>query len=592
MFDATQPNRPTRRRRTRRGNNNYPDRRHLPDPAPQAYYPDAGYYPDDQPTVPAPNPYDSQQGYEQAQGRRVPVRRVRRRRDQEQAQRRKGLLGGYTPKAIAVGSVAGLFAFALLGVMIVVGTYLYFQIFELILPGVYVGDVRVGAMSRTDAAIKLSQAWGSGQGVIISDGTENWVASPADFGMTLDPAATAQRAYDVGHGGAFVDEFMTLFDSTLNGTAVPPMVSFDEAQARAGLEGWADELNKPPVDASIAIENGQVRAVPGEQGYNLNVEATVRVLAADPAYAIQDGYLPLVLDPIAPRITDASGAVAEAQALLDAPLEVRAYDPITDEALSWSVPPVTIAAWLGVETNETGPHAVVQAERLTAWVSEINTGLGGATTINAEESAPELEAALRENRSAVVSVKHGPTAYTVEAGDTLTRIAWKTGMPYWRILDANPGLEPDTLSPGQVLTIPSKDVLLPLPVVAHKRIRVDISDQHLWAYENGVEVYSFVISTGIDRSPTQPGIFQVQDHDLSVYAAQWDLTMPHFISIYESWPGFFNGFHGLPTLSNGQLLWREVLGRPASYGCIILDLDDGETLYNWAEDGVVVEITE
>jgi lipoprotein-anchoring transpeptidase ErfK/SrfK len=35
-----------------------------------------------------------------------------------------------------------------------------------------------------------------------------------------------------------------------------------------------------------------------------------------------------------------------------------------------------------------------------------------------------------------------------------------------------------------------------------------------------------------------------------------------------------------------------VLGRPASYGCIILTLDDAEQLYNWAEDGVVVEIRE
>jgi hypothetical protein len=68
--------------------------------------------------------------------------------------------------------------------------------------------------------------------------------------------------------------------------------------------------------------------------------------------------------------------------------------------------------------------------------------------------------------------------------------------------------------------------------------------------------------------------------------------MPNFLSIYESWPGFFNGFHGLPTLSNGQLLWREILGKPASYGCIILDLPDGEALYNWADNGVVVEITE
>lgn len=99
-----------------------------------------------------------------------------------------------------------------------------------------------------------------------------------------------------------------------------------------------------------------------------------------------------------------------------------------------------------------------------------------------------------------------------------------------------------------------------------------------------------VISTGIDRSPTQPGIFQVQTHDPNAYASVWDLYMPNFLGIYEAWPGFMNGIHGLPTLSNGQRLWANVLGRPASYGCIILDLETSEWLYHWAENGVVVEI--
>jgi lipoprotein-anchoring transpeptidase ErfK/SrfK len=76
----------------------------------------------------------------------------------------------------------------------------------------------------------------------------------------------------------------------------------------------------------------------------------------------------------------------------------------------------------------------------------------------------------------------------------------------------------------------------------------------------------------------------------NAYASVWDLHMPDFLGIYEAWPGFMNGIHGLPTLSGGRRLWADILGRPASYGCIILDLDDAAWLYNWAENGVVVEI--
>jgi hypothetical protein len=491
------------------------------------------------------------------------------------------------------GTIAALAVVALLSVMTALGAYAYFQIFELILPGVYVGQVPLGGMTRGEAAAALQAKWNeSERGLIISDGEQNWYAPASDFGMSLDPRATAQRAYDVGHGAPIVPEMVTLFESATQGTLVEPVVSFDAAQARIGLETWSSTLTRLPKDASLMIEHGQVIAVPGEQGYVLNTEATLQVIAADPGMAVLDGYLPLVLEPIAPRIADASAAVEEAQRLLAAPITIRAYDAVADEMFDWTAAPEVIAGWLTVETQDDGPHAVVDSRRIEVYLEDLNASLGSGRYLDPETAATEITAALREGRAALLMVRHRETSYTVQYGDTLTRIAWDVGIPYWRIIEANPSIDPDALTVGQTLTIPSKDDLLPLPVIMGKRIVVDISEQHLWAYENGAEVYSFVISTGIDRSPTQPGVFQVQDHDLSVYAPQWDLTMPHFISIYEAWEGFFNGFHGLPTLSSGQILWREVLGRPASYGCIILDLDDGETLYYWAEDGVVVEIRE
>jgi lipoprotein-anchoring transpeptidase ErfK/SrfK len=132
--------------------------------------------------------------------------------------------------------------------------------------------------------------------------------------------------------------------------------------------------------------------------------------------------------------------------------------------------------------------------------------------------------------------------------------------------------------------------MLPLPVIPNKRIVISISEQRLWAYQDGQLLSKHVISTGIDRSPTQPGIFQVQTHELEAYASVWDLYMPHFLGVYEAWPGFMNGIHGLPTLSSGRRLWANILGKPASYGCIIMDLEAAEWLYGWAEQGVVVEI--
>ncbi|NDJ52069.1 MAG: L,D-transpeptidase family protein, partial [Chloroflexi bacterium] len=218
--------------------------------------------------------------------------------------------------------------------------------------------------------------------------------------------------------------------------------------------------------------------------------------------------------------------------------------------------------------------------------------LGEGRFIAVEAGAAQLQSALQNGDDAFLIVTHTPTVYTVVSGDNLIRIAWKTGIPFWRIAAANPNVNTEALSPGQTLSIPSRSDLLPLPVIPNKRLIISISEQRLWGYEDGQLVYDEIISTGIDRSPTQPGVFQVQTHEDPAYAGNWDLWMPHFLGIYEAWPGFMNGLHGLPTLSSGVTLWADVLGQPASYGCIILDLPTAESMYSWAEAGTVVEIVE
>jgi LysM repeat protein len=45
--------------------------------------------------------------------------------------------------------------------------------------------------------------------------------------------------------------------------------------------------------------------------------------------------------------------------------------------------------------------------------------------------------------------RKGPRRYTVKAGDTPSSIADKTGIPLEQILQLNPNLDPQTLSPGE-----------------------------------------------------------------------------------------------------------------------------------------------
>lgn len=488
--------------------------------------------------------------------------------------------------------LGGLFGLALLVFLSLFGYYAYFQATDRIVPGVKAGGISLGGMTVEAAAVELEAAWNMNQQFTVTDGVRSWPVLPAQFGLAVDAVSTAQSALDIAHGKDMFTEAGEMWAAMTEGAVVQPVVTFDTEKARLGLEDFAAQAYIPPLNASLKWENGALVTTPSVQGFALDIEKTYAGLEYAPFEMLRQGVLPLHMTPVAPAVTDASAALADAQKLLDSPFSITVYDPITAEYFQWPVSRDVLGAWLAVAVDDSGIHVSLDPSRVAEYLSAQNSSLGPGRWVDAQSAGQLAAGAVTQGTGVTVIARHDPTTYTVQPGDTLIRIGWKTGMPYWRILNANPGLDPDRLSTGAVLNIPSKDENLPLPVVPGKRIVISISEQHMWLYEWREEIGDFVISTGIDRSPTQPGIFQVQTHVDSAYASLWDLTMPNFMGIYESWPGFWNGLHGLPTLSNGQILWRGALGKPTSYGCIILDLPDAEWLYTWAEEGVVVEIRE
>jgi lipoprotein-anchoring transpeptidase ErfK/SrfK len=131
--------------------------------------------------------------------------------------------------------------------------------------------------------------------------------------------------------------------------------------------------------------------------------------------------------------------------------------------------------------------------------------------------------------------------------------------------------------------------LAPVPSTGGgKYILVDISEQHMYVYEGDSLIYSFVASTGINNA-TRVGTFAVQSKIPNAYGSTWDIWMPNWLGIYWS-GGLENGIHALPILPNGAILWEGYLGRPVSYGCVVLGTYESQLLYEWAEVGTPVEI--
>lgn len=485
-------------------------------------------------------------------------------------------------------------AAALFPLFLLLALYLYLQMFQLILPGVRVAGAPVDGLMPLEAEAELDRIWNQEYLITAVDAmspADAWLVDPGEFGLEVDAAATARTAYAVGRGGGLFANLGTLWEGLRHGWDLEPTVVLDDERARAGLSSWAEALDEVAVEGDVHFVSGEVVPVSGQDGKRLDIEATLLLLAGDP-YAVMVDYrfLPLLTMAVEPSVTNVEDAAAQARRYLQGSFQLTGFDPVSGEDFDWTPPPEALAAWVQIERLDEVLTVSIDAAAVASYLDGIDDTLGNERTVLRDDAQERVLAAFERGETVSLRAYYLPTEYTVRSTDNIITIAFAVGMPYWRIYEANPMLAVHGLPVGETIEIPPRDINLVVPPVENKRIVVSISDQHMWTYEDGQLRSDHVVSTGMANSPTMPGVFQVQIHIVNAYGENWDLYMPHFLGIYEAVPGFMNGIHGLPLLSSGVRLWADVLGSPASYGCIILDLAAAEDVYNWAENGVVVEI--
>lgn len=457
---------------------------------------------------------------------------------------------------------------------------------DTMLPGVYVGELHLGGLTQPEAAQVLSREWNQ---ITLRDADRTWQVNPELLGITLDVPATVEAAFRQGHGEGGLT-------ALLNRVQIVPVVTVDTAAMQVELERTANTFAVPALNAGVELLDGTVRATDPQIGRVLNISATIAAVQSDPGAVLEDGALELVMSDVTPAVLDASPLVAQAEALLNNPLDIRVYDPVTGDSVYWSAMPDVWGSWLSAAPDPNSAFGLaldVDTTQVQAYLqAQAANHLDASRSLDFSAGAETIRAAIAagEPQNAFVTVQHQSRKHTVRSGETITSIAWDYGIPYLYIIEANNGLQ--SVSVGQEITIPPADIFLKLQTIPGKRIVVSMSEQRTRVYENGALIWDWASSTGIADSPTWPGVYQIISHEPNAYAGNWDLWMPNFMGVYQPVPGsdFTNGFHGFPTRGGGQLLWENSLGTRVTYGCILLNNTNAQLLYNWAENGVVVEI--
>ncbi len=175
-----------------------------------------------------------------------------------------------------------------------------------------------------------------------------------------------------------------------------------------------------------------------------------------------------------------------------------------------------------------------------------------------------------------------PDSYTVQRGDTLFRIATRFGLTTAALVEFNGIAAPDRIFAGQVLALPDSDYAptvtsntgdAPAPTVSEgKQIVVVLSQQRVYAFEDGILLRQFVASTGLPATPTVTGSFAIYQKLTSQRMTGPGYDLPGVPWVMYFYRGY--ALHGT--------YWHNNFGAPMSHGCVNLRTAEAEWLYEWA----------
>jgi hypothetical protein len=488
------------------------------------------------------------------------------------------------------GWVVGLCA--VLGVCIVaaVGAALAFEqrFADRIYPGVMIEGFDVGGQTQEQASATLQQNYDRSL-VTFDAGSVKWFAPWREVGITVNAREAAAQAFAIGRTGS-VDQRFQAWQ-----TRQPAHVTFsyDAAVARLYLTQQAAQMVIAPADAGISVSNGTAVMTPGTPGQEVDLDATLQGLFAT---ALKEQPVPVITKPVTPALSDTSATVQQLNQWLGQPLTLRMW--WNNAFYTRTIASAERTAWVQLERQPDGFVAHLNAEQIRTTLGQVNAELGPDAAIRLDEATGMVQAALERGQNEVwFVVPRREMAHVVAPGDTFESVGDFYGIPVSRILDANPDIwQEGGFAIGQAITIPGQSVMLPVTIspTNQQRIEVDLTTQHLSAYDGPTLVLSTSISSGIPKWRTLVGVFQVQEKVDDAYNKLAHIRMPNWLSIYDIGdPGnsLTNGIHALPILGGGGRLWAGYLGRPVSFGCVVMGIEDSDKLYHWVQVGTPVLIS-
>lgn len=201
---------------------------------------------------------------------------------------------------------------------------------------------------------------------------------------------------------------------------------------------------------------------------------------------------------------------------------------------------------------------------------------------------PMIETERLTPAEAVLASYDGPiSTHVVESGEELGLIAKRYNVSLSDLVALNEITDANLIYPGQSLSIPAAGLYEPTaaeappaPLASGRSLLVSITNQRIYAYENGALIHSYLVSTGLPATPTVLG-----DYNVYVKYQATDMSGPGYYLPGVPWTMYFyQGYaiHGT--------YWHANFGRPMSHGCVNLPPDEARWFYDFASVGTLVRV--
>jgi lipoprotein-anchoring transpeptidase ErfK/SrfK len=425
------------------------------------------------------------------------------------------------------------------------------------LPGVKIAGVSVGGLP-VDQVRRQVRSMADGYRVKLTVADEHYVLSAAQLGVTFDVEQTLKAAYSSGRDGWLPPV-----------TQAPITLSYhlDRVQLNSFTSSVAQKVGTPPVDAGVVVAGGELKTSPEHSGWSIDRLGLQRLIEDD---VKSPGSADLTLQPreqLADIQVKALGpTVNEAKRLMATPIVLTYGDHV------YTPTPANIGQWLAFQKQPDG-----LAFKLVPQIDIAKLKSYTQTIANQLEIAavPQL-----------VNIKNGVSTVTQQGVDGLALDQ-----------DALTKTISDAVTHEQPLTYTITSHVVPFKTVNTtfvtldypKYIEVNLSKQHLWAWENGLIVYDSPITSGATGAGlgTVTGLFSIYFKTTNTHLVGYQYGYDYDVPV-KYWMPFYQGY-GLHDAD-----WRHGnFGGPdywygGSHGCVNLPDSTAEFIYNWSVVGTPV----